>query len=77
MEKRTVMMMVFMLIVILAWQKECHGWGAETADEMVRNESEHAKNAAETATNMAAKATRDAKDKTASWTGWVSDKIST
>lgn len=70
-EKRTVVMMVFMLTVILAWQKECHGWGAETAEDMVGNESEHAKNAAGTATTL------DAKDKAASWTGWVSDKFST
>lgn len=75
MEKRSLMMMVFMLMVILAWQNECHGW--EAAEDIVRNESEDSKNAAGTVTKMAAKATRDANDKTASWTGWVSDKIST
>lgn len=44
---------------------------------MVRNEAEHAKNAAETAKKIASETAHDTKEKTASWAGWVSDKIST
>lgn len=58
-----------MMFVMLTWQNRCHGWGAETAED--------AKNAAETAKKMAAEVAHEAKDKTASWTGWISDKIST
>lgn len=78
MERRTLMMiMMLTTVVTLTWQKQCYGWGTETAEDMVRNEAEHAKNAAETAKKMASDAAHDTKDKTASWAGWVSDKIST
>lgn len=77
MKKSTVMMMMLMMVLILTWQKQCYGWGTETAEDMVRNEAEHAKNAAETAKKIASETAHDTKEKTASWAGWVSDKIST
>lgn len=72
-KRRPVMVMMFVMVVM----QRCHGWGgAEKAEDMVRVEAENAKNAAEKAKKMASEAVHDAKDKTASWTGWVSDKIS-
>lgn len=70
MEKRTMMIMMLVMVVVLTWQKECHGWGTEKAEDLVSSEAENAKNAAQTAKNVAAETAHDAKVKTASWAGW-------
>lgn len=70
MERRRTALVLLVVVVVLTWQKGSLGKWADTT-------AKDARNAAETAKKMATETAQDAKDKTASWAGWVSDKVTT